>query len=71
MSLQSEKQEAINQMTALMADMRTRTDNADQEFAERLFEIMYQWMIKASIKYQTGLLAGSNQVTGIFNGKLE
>lgn len=71
MSLNAEKQEAINKMKTLMADMRTRTDNADQEFAERFFAIMYEWMIKASIKYETGLIAGSNPVTGTFTGKLE
>lgn len=71
MSLNTEKQQAINEMKSLMADMRTRTDNADQEFAERLFEIMFQWIIKANIKYTTGLVAGSNAVTGTFTGKLE
>jgi len=71
MSLNSDKQEAIDKMKTLMADMRTRTDNADQEFAERFFEIMFQWMIKANIKYTTGLVAGGNPVTGTFTGNLE
>ncbi|WP_312078350.1 hypothetical protein [Chryseobacterium sp.] len=71
MSLNSDKQEAIDKMKTLMADMRTRTDNADQEFAERFFEIMFEWMIKANIKYTTGLVAGANPVTGSFTGNLE
>ena len=71
MSLIQEKQEAINEMKTLMADMRTRTDNSDEEFATRFFEIMYKWFIKASIKYETGLIAGPNPVTGVFIGKLE
>lgn len=71
MSLNTEKQQAIDQMKTLMADMRTRTDNSDQEFAERFFQIVFEWLIKADIKYTTGLVAGSNPVTGNFTGKLE
>lgn len=71
MSLNTEKQQAIDQMKTLMADMRTRTDNSDQEFAERFFQIVFEWLIKADIKYTTGLVAGSNPVTGTFTGKLE
>lgn len=71
MSLNTEKQQAINKMKTLMTEMRTKTDVSDQEFAERFFAIMFEWLIKADIKYTTGLVAGSNPVTGTFTGKLE
>lgn len=71
MSLNVGKQEAIDKMKILMAEMRTRTDNADEEFATRLFDIMLEWLLKADIKYISGLNAGSNPVTGTFKGNLE
>lgn len=71
MSLSTAQQEAIKEMKTLMAEMRTRETNADEEFAQRFFGIMLKWLLKADIKYITGLVAGSNPVTGTFTGKLE
>lgn len=71
MSLNTAKQEAVNEMITLMTEMRTRTDNADEEFANRFFGIMLKWLLKADLKYITGLVAGSNPVTGTLEGKLE
>ncbi|MEG0760078.1 hypothetical protein [Chryseobacterium sp.] len=71
MSLNSEKQTAINELKNLMTDMRTKDEISDEEFAEKFFELLLKWLKKADIKYTTGLVAGANPVTGTFTGKLE
>tara|TARA_R100000306_G_C4376675_1_gene142231 strand:- start:2865 stop:3077 length:213 start_codon:yes stop_codon:yes gene_type:complete len=57
----------------LMTDMRTRTENADDEFAERLSNAIDTYVKTAAIKYISGLVApsGGGPVTGVFNGNLE
>lgn len=71
MSLAAEKETAINEFEAVLEEMQTREENSNREFAERLFNIMEKWLKKATIKYTNGLAAGSNPVTGTFNGELE
>lgn len=71
MSLNSEKQTAINELEALMTEMRTKDQVSDHEFAEKFFAILLKWIKKADIKYTTGLIAGANPVTGTFTGNLE
>ena len=71
MSLAADKETAINEFEAMLEEMQTREENSNREFAERLFNIMEKWLKKATIKYTNGLNAGSNPVTGTFNGELE
>ncbi|WP_286443227.1 MULTISPECIES: hypothetical protein [unclassified Myroides] len=51
--------------------MRTRTKNADEEFAERLTDAIDNYVKSATIIYEGGLAAPNGPVTGMFNGKLE
>ena len=73
MSLNSEKAQAQADIKALLEEMLTRENNSTEELAERLVEIMYAWLMQASIKYNGGLVApsGGGTVTGTFNGNLE
>lgn len=71
MSLESSKQEAIDSLVNLMTEMRTKEEISDQEFAERLFDLLLVWLKKASIKYLTGLTAPNGPVAGNFSGNLE
>ncbi|MGD1319155.1 hypothetical protein [Chryseobacterium sp. 2R14A] len=71
MSLDTAKQEAISKFIALMDDMFTREQDSRQEYAERFFTILIELIKKAEIKYTNGLNAGSNPVTGTFNGELK
>ena len=71
MSLSSTKQQAKNKVKAVLEDMLTRENNSTEEFANRLIDVMEDWLKEATIKYITGLTAGPNAVTGTFNGKLE
>ncbi len=71
MSLESSKQEAIDSLVNLMTEMRTKEEISDQEFAERLFDLLLVWLKQASIKYLTGLTAPNGSVTGNFSGNLE
>jgi hypothetical protein len=71
MSLSSTKQGAKNKVKAILEDMLTREDNSTEEFANRLIDIMEDWLKEATIKYITGLTAPNGAVTGTFNGKLE
>lgn len=71
MSLDTAKQEAINEFMALMDDMLTREQDSRQEYAERFISILIKLIKKSEIKYNNGLTAGSNPVTGTFNGELK
>lgn len=71
MSLSSEKQKAISDLESLLTEMRSKTELSDQEFAQRFIGLLFTWISKAQIKYITGLVAGSNPVTGTFNGNIE
>lgn len=57
----------------LMTEMRTRTENADEEFAGRLADLIDEYVKSATIVYTSGLIAPSNggPVTGVFEGSLE
>lgn len=71
MSLNTEKETAKTELTALLSDMRTREEISDEEYAERLINLFEKWIKKAEIKYTTGLVAGTNPVTGTFTGELK
>ena len=73
MSLNSKKAEAKTEVKTMLEEMLTRENNSTEELAERLVEIMYAWLMQASIKYNGGLVApsGGGTVTGTFNGNLE
>ena len=73
MSLNSGKVQAKADIKALLEEMLTREDNSTEEFAERLVEIMFTWLLQATIKYNSGLVApsGGGTITGTFNGNLE
>ncbi|MDM1045867.1 hypothetical protein HX004_14000 [Myroides sp. 1354] len=60
-----------NEILQIMKDMRTRTKNADEEFAERLTDAIDNYVKSATIIYEGGLAAPNGPVTGMFNGKLE
>lgn len=57
----------------LMTEMRTRTENADDEFATRLADLIDEYVKSATITYTSGLIAPPNggPVTGTFTGNLE
>ena len=55
----------------LLTDMRTREEVSDEEFAERLSTAIDTYVKTATIKYVSGLMASSVQVTGTFTGNLE
>lgn len=71
MSLSSTKQQAKNNVKAILEDMLTRENNSTEEFATRLIDVMEEWLKEAAIKYINGLSAPNGPVTGTFNGKLE
>ena len=71
MSLETAKQEAVEDLTNLMTEMRTKTEISDSEFAEKFFALFLKWLKQAGIKYETGLVAPNGPVTGMFTGKLE
>lgn len=71
MSLESAKAKAVQDFTSLMTEMRTKTELSDQEFAERLFDLLLVWLKQAGIKYLTGLTAPNGPVAGNFSGNLE
>lgn len=71
MSLSSTKIQAKTKVKALMEDMLTRENNSTEEFAERLIDVIEDWLKEATIKYVNGLVAPNGTVTGTFNGKLE
>lgn len=55
----------------IITEMRTRKDNSDDEFAERLATVIDKYVKTATITYQSGLTAPNGPVTGSFQGKLE
>ena len=71
MSLNSEKQAAKNEVKKILEDMITREETSTEEFANRLIDVMEEWLKKATIIYTSGLIAPNGAVTGTFNGKLE
>lgn len=71
MSLESAKQQAVQDFISLMTEMRTKTELSDQEFAEQFFDLMLVWLQQAGIKYISGLTAPNGPVTGTFTGTLE
>ncbi|ROH98414.1 hypothetical protein EGI16_21505 [Chryseobacterium sp. G0240] len=71
MSLNASKAAAKVKVKNILEDMMTKDQNSTEEFANRLIDVLEDWLKEASIIYISGLVAGSNQVTGTFNGKLE
>lgn len=65
------KGELAKAIKALMTDMRTRTENADEEFANRLASAIDEYTKGAEIQYNSGLTAPQGPVTGTFDGKLK
>jgi hypothetical protein len=55
----------------IITEMRSRTENSDDEFADRLASAVDTFVKTATITYQTGLTAPNGPVTGTFQGKLE
>ncbi len=56
---------------ALLEDMMTRDQTSIDDFAELLSNHIDTYVKTATIKYNTGLVAGGSPVTGVFNGQLE
>lgn len=71
MSLNTSKAVAKQKVKNILEDMMAKDENSTEEFANRLVDVLEEWLKEASIKYVTGLVAGSNPVTGTFTGKLE
>lgn len=71
MSLSTAKATAKTEVKQILEDMMTKDTNSTDEFADRLIEVLEKWLKQASIKYISGLNAGSNPVTGTFTGNLE
>ena len=71
MSLNSDKQTAKNQVKQILEDMLEREETSTEEFANRLIDVMEEWLKKATIIYTSGLIAPNGAVKGTFNGKLE
>jgi len=55
----------------IITEMRSRTENSDDEFADRLATAIDTYVKTATITYQSGLTAPNGPVTGTFQGKLE
>jgi len=64
------KNDLKNDIIQIMKDMRKRTDNADEEYAERLSNAIDDYVRKATIVYTVGLTAPNGPVTGTFEGNL-
>lgn len=60
-----------NDIIEIMKEMRTRTENSDEEYATRLSDAIDSYVKSATIAYTDGLVAPNGPVTGMFNGKLE
>lgn len=71
MSLSSTKEAAKMEVISILEDMMTRETNSIEEFTDRLFHTLENWLKQARIKYESGLTAGSNTVVGTFTGQLE
>lgn len=55
----------------IITDMRERSENSDDEFADRLANAFDRYVKTATIIYQSGLTAPNGPVSGTFQGKLE
>lgn len=64
------KTQLKNDIVAIMVEMRTRTENADEEFADRLSTAIDDYVKEATIVYKRGLTAPQGPVTGKFEGNL-
>jgi len=64
------KEDLKNNIIQIMEDMRKRTENADEEYAERLSDAIDSYVKAATIVYTTGLTAPNGPVTGTFEGNL-
>lgn len=64
------KEELKNNIIQIMADMRKRTENSDEEYAARLSDAIDSYVKAATIVYTTGLTAPNGPVTGTFEGNL-
>lgn len=71
MSLAATKAQAKMEVKQILEDMLTREDNSTEEFAERLIDVMENWLKQATIKYISGLSAPNGPVSGAFTGNLE
>lgn len=60
-----------NEFLTILTDMRTRTADADEEFATRWSDAIDTYVKGAIIKYNDGLTAPNGPVAGTFNGQLE
>lgn len=65
------KEDLKNNIIQIMKDMRTRTENADEEYATRLSDAIDSYVKAATIVYTTGLTAPNGPVTGTFEGNLQ
>lgn len=67
------KEQLKEGVKTLMSEMRTREDNADDEFADRLATLVDAYVKTAAINYTNGLIApsGGGPVTGTFIGTLQ
>ena len=71
MSLSSAKTQAKTEIKKILEDMLTRENNSTEEFAERLIDVLENWIKQTTIKYTSGLSAPNGAVTGTFTGNLE
>lgn len=71
MSLSSTKAAAKAEIKLILEEMLTRENNSTEEFANRLVDVIENWLKNATIKYISGLSAPNGPVQGSFNGKLE
>lgn len=65
------KEDLKNNIIQIMKDMRTRTENSDEEYATRLSDAIDSYVKAATIVYTTGLTAPNGPVTGTFEGNLQ
>lgn len=65
------KEDLKNNIIQIMADMRKRTEIADEEYATRLSDAIDSYVKAATIVYTTGLTAPNGPVTGTFEGNLQ
>lgn len=65
------KEDLKNNIIQIMKDMRTRTENSDEEYATRLSDAIDSYVKAATIVYTTGLTAPNGAVTGTFEGNLQ
>lgn len=59
-----------NDIKQILVDMRSRTENADDEYADRMATSIDTYVRDAVIVYTGGLVTPDAPVTGTFNGNL-